>query len=173
MRFINARRATRRFGRITAVDDVNLHVNSGEVVGLVGANGAGKTTLIKMLLGLLEPSGGEVELFDEPPTREALARVGYVPQGLGLYEDLTVSENAAFAAAAYGSNTPSLGDLERVGDTLVRDLPLGFRRRAAFLDALAHDPDVLLLDEPTSGVDVLSRAGRSGHDTSYGGGGPV
>jgi ABC-2 type transport system ATP-binding protein len=151
--------ATRRFGELLAVDDVHLTVAGGEVVGLVGANGSGKTTLIRMLLGLLPPTAGRIRLFGEPPSRRTRARLGYVPQSLGLYEDLTVAENSAFSAAAYGSRHAVLeGDLAEVGDVLVRDLPLGLRRRAAFAIALAHHPDLLVLDEPTSGVDPLQRA---------------
>ena len=151
--------ATRRFGELLAVDGVDLTVAGGEVVGLIGANGSGKTTLIRMLLGLLAPTAGRVRLFGEPPSRRTRARLGYVPQSLGLYEDLTVAENLAFSAAAYGSRRAVLeGDLAQAGDTLVRDLPLGLRRRAAFAIALGHDPDLLVLDEPTSGVDPLQRA---------------
>jgi ABC-2 type transport system ATP-binding protein/ribosome-dependent ATPase len=158
MTLTRAAKVVRKFGRFTALDGVDLDVASGEVVGLVGANGAGKTTLIRMLLGLLAPTEGGVELFGAPPSRSARRRVGYVPQGLGLYDDLTVAENLQFAAAAYGKPVPDLGPLATRAGALVRDLPLGFRRRAAFANALAHDPELLLLDEPTSGVDVLSRA---------------
>jgi ABC-2 type transport system ATP-binding protein len=152
--------ATKRFGDLTVVDTVDLAVAAGEVVGLIGANGAGKTTLIRMLLGLLAPSGGRVRLFGEPPSRRTRARLGYVPQSLGLYEDLTLAENLAFSAAAYGSAgaTTLEGELAEARDALVRDLPLGLRRRAAFAIALAHHPDLLVLDEPTSGVDPLARA---------------
>jgi ABC-2 type transport system ATP-binding protein/ribosome-dependent ATPase len=151
--------ATRRFGDLLAVDGVDLTVAGGEVVGLIGANGSGKTTLIRMLLGLLAPTAGRVRLFGEPPSRRTRARLGYVPQSLGLYEDLTVAENLAFSAAAYGSRRAVLeGDLAQAGDTLVGDLPLGLRRRVAFAIALGHHPDLLVLDEPTSGVDPLQRA---------------
>ena len=153
--------ATRRFGDLTVVDAVDLTVAAGEVVGLIGANGAGKTTLIRMLLGLLAPSGGQVRLFGEPPSRRTRARLGYLPQSLGLYEDLTVAENLAFSAAAYGSAGATLeGELAGARDVLVRELPLGLRRRAAFAIALGHHPDLLVLDEPTSGVDPLQRARR-------------
>jgi ABC-2 type transport system ATP-binding protein len=155
----SARGATRRFGELLAVDNVDLAVAGGEVVGLIGANGSGKTTLIRMLLGLLAPTAGRVRLFGEPPSRRTRARLGYVPQSLGLYEDLTVAENLAFSAAAYGSRRAVLeGELGQAADVLVRDLPLGLRRRAAFAIALGHRPDLLVLDEPTSGVDPLQRA---------------
>jgi ABC-2 type transport system ATP-binding protein len=150
---------TRRFGEVLAVDDVTLRVAAGEVVGLIGANGAGKTTLIRMLLGLLPPTTGQVLLFGEPPSRRTRARLGYLPQSLGLYEDLTVAENLAFSTAAYGSHDAVLeGELAEVRDVLIRELPLGLRRRAAFAIALGHHPDLLVLDEPTSGVDPLQRA---------------
>jgi ABC-2 type transport system ATP-binding protein len=151
--------ATRRFGELLAVDAVHLRVAAGEVVGLIGANGSGKTTLIRMLLGLLAPTAGRVRLFGEPPSRRTRARLGYVPQSLGLYEDLTAAENLAFSIAAYGGRDAVLeGELARARDVLVRDLPLGLRRRVAFAIALGHHPDLLVLDEPTSGVDPLQRA---------------
>jgi ABC-2 type transport system ATP-binding protein/ribosome-dependent ATPase len=165
------RRASRRFGAFTAVDGVRLTVLPGEVVGLLGANGAGKTTLIRCLLGLIRVSDGEVRLFGRPPSRATRARLGYVPQGLGLYEDLTVAENLDFSARAFATRgrdgdgaapaaDPLAGDeeLAAVRDRTVGDLPLGVRRRVAFAAALAHRPDLLVLDEPTSGVDALGRA---------------
>ncbi|MDA8436920.1 MAG: ABC transporter ATP-binding protein [Actinomycetales bacterium] len=151
--------ASRAFGAVTAVDDVTMSVAPGEVVGLLGANGAGKTTLIRLLLGLLPATSGEVELLGGPPDRERRRRLGYVPQGLGLYGDLTVAENLAFAVNAYGAPVPGLPpSLRASSGLLVRDLSLGLQRQLAFLAALAHGPDVLVLDEPTSGVDPLARA---------------
>jgi ABC-2 type transport system ATP-binding protein len=169
MTLVKATRVRKEFGDLVAVDDVDLDLSSGEVVGLLGANGAGKTTFMRMLLGLVTPTGGTIELFGEPMARGGLGRtaeqarsarerIGYVPQGLGLYEDLTVAENLEFAASAYGVEAPPLGDLAKVGPMLVRDLSLGLRRRAAFLNSLAHEPELLVLDEPTSGVDVLARS---------------
>jgi ABC-2 type transport system ATP-binding protein len=149
----------RRFGDVFAVDGVTLEVATGEVVGLLGANGAGKTTLIRMLLGLLAPTAGRVELFGEAPSRATRRRLGYVPQGLGLYEDLTAAENLAFSAAAFAVSPPPLDDhLAAADGELVRDLPLGLQRGLAFAEALAHNPELLVLDEPTSGVDPLRRA---------------
>jgi ABC-2 type transport system ATP-binding protein len=166
-----ARAATMRFGALTAVDAVDLQVLPGEVVGLLGANGAGKTTLIRCVLGLIRVTEGEVLLFGEPPSRATRARLGYVPQGLGLYEDLTVAENLEFSGRAFalghrdrdGGTAPadplaSDPELAAVGERTVGDLSLGQRRRVAFAAALAHRPDLLVLDEPTSGVDPLGRA---------------
>jgi ABC-2 type transport system ATP-binding protein/ribosome-dependent ATPase len=152
---------TRTFGHFVAVDQVGLEVRRGEVVGLLGANGAGKTTLIRLLLGLLRPSGGEIRLFGERPSRRTRRRIGYVPQGLGLYDDLTAAENLAFSAAVYGEGAAAAAlpaPLARYGATVVGSLPLGIQRSAAFTAALAHQPDLLVLDEPTSGVDPLARA---------------
>ncbi len=151
--------ATRVFGRFTAVRDVDLHVAPREVVGLLGANGAGKTTLIRMLLGLLRPSRGEVRLFGQPPSIDTRSRLGYLPQGLGLYDDLSPAENVAFARAAFGGTGGGLpAGLEPVSGVPVGRLPLGVQRRVAFAVALGHRPDLLVLDEPTSGVDPLARA---------------
>jgi ABC-2 type transport system ATP-binding protein len=153
--------ATVRFGRLTAIDRVDLHLAPGEVVGLLGANGSGKSTFMRLVLGLLRPSAGRVEIFAAAPSRATRRRVGYVPQGLGLYEDLTVAENLRFSISGYHIASPSLdGDhgLRAESNTLVRDLPLGLRRRLAFAAALGHDPSLLVLDEPTSGVDPLARS---------------
>lgn len=156
---LRATSATRRFGTFIAVDDVSMQLHAGEVVGLLGANGAGKTTLLRLLLGLLAPTSGEVALLGGPPDREARRRLGYVPQGLGLYRDLTVRENLAFAASSYGVEpAPLEGELAQAADSLVRSIPLGLQRRLAFVSALAHAPAVVVLDEPTSGVDAVARA---------------
>jgi ABC-2 type transport system ATP-binding protein/ribosome-dependent ATPase len=158
---LSATGASHRFGTLLAVDDADLEVRAGEVVGLLGANGAGKTTLIRMLLGLLHPSAGQVLLLGEPPSRRTRARLGYVPQSLGLYEDLTVTENLAFTAQAFGGHVEGRlpdPELEAVRGELVAGLPLGLRRRLAFAAALGHRPELLVLDEPTSGVDALGRA---------------
>jgi ABC-2 type transport system ATP-binding protein/ribosome-dependent ATPase len=152
-------RVSRQFGEFTAVSEVSLEVRAGEIVGLLGANGAGKTTLIRMLLGLLPASAGEVRLFGEPPSRGTRRRIGYVPQGLGLYDDLTPAQNLEFSAAVFGGQRPELpASLRPYADTRVGSLPLGLQRRVAFAQALSHQPDLLILDEPTSGVDPLGRA---------------
>jgi ABC-2 type transport system ATP-binding protein len=153
---------TRRFGDFTAVRDVSIEVKPAEIVGLLGANGAGKTTLIRMLLGLLPASAGQVALLGEPPSRQTRRRIGYVPQGLGLYDDLTAAENLEFSASVFGDHaaTPG-GDAFGLGGMRglpVGRLPLGVQRRVAFAQALSHRPELLILDEPTSGVDPLGRA---------------
>lgn len=153
--------ATRRFGRFTAVDRVDLQVRRGEIVGLLGANGAGKTTVIRLLLGLLRTSAGDVRLFGESPSRKTRKRLGYVSQGLGLYDDLTPAENMAFSAGVFNhkGREPDLPHaLLAFSDAVVGSLPLGIQRIDAFAQALAHQPDLLVLDEPTSGVDPLARA---------------
>ena len=152
--------ATRRFGSFTAVDGVTMQVRSGEVVGLLGANGAGKTTLIRMLLGLLPPIGGS----RRDPRRSTDARApaptwATCPRTWASTATSRSTENLAFVAAAYGAAVPVLtAGLTRHADVLVGDLPLGTQREVAFIAALAHSPELLLLDEPTSGVDALSRA---------------
>ncbi|MGH8945463.1 MAG: ABC transporter ATP-binding protein [Acidimicrobiia bacterium] len=149
----------KRFSGVTAVDSVSMKVEPGEVVGLIGANGAGKTTLIRMILGLIRPDSGVIKLFGEPPSREGRSRLGYVPQSTGLYLDLTVSENLAFIAAAFGVQPPALDEeLSAVADRTLGEISVGLRRRTAFAAALSHRPELLVLDEPTSGVGPLGRA---------------
>ena len=153
------RAATRRFGQFTAVSKVDLAVRPGEVLGLLGANGAGKTTLIRLLLGLLPPSDGVIRLFGAAPTVSTRRRVGYVPQTLGLYAGLTVAENWDFTAAAFRSRGASLPeDISAWKRELVGRLPLGAQRQVAFAVALSHRPELLVLDEPTSGVGPLASA---------------
>ena len=149
---------TCRFGPLTAVRDVSIEVRPREIVGLIGANGAGKTTLIRMLLGLIPASSGRVTLLGEAPSRRTRRRIGYVPQGLGLYSDLTARQNMQFAAAVFGGGVPPSPSAPGQLGIPVGQLPLGLQRRVAFAQALAHEPDLLILDEPTSGVDPLGRA---------------
>jgi len=159
MSLIEATSLTRRFGDVVAVDDVSFQVREGEVVGLLGANGAGKTTTMRMLLGLIAPSSGSARIGGRSVLEVDRRVMGYVPQGLGLYPELSVVENLEFAAAAFGVDMPSL-DAEGLADVASRrvgELPLGLRRRVAFAAARAHHPKVLILDEPTSGVGPLGR----------------
>ena len=154
-----AHAATRRFGQFTAVSGASLTVRSGEIVGLLGANGAGKTTLIRMLLGLLIPSDGVIRLFGKAPSLATRRRVGYVPQALGLYAGLTVAENWDFTAAAYRTRgVPLPESISAWKKALVGSLPLGAQRQVAFAVALSHQPELLVLDEPTSGVGPLGSA---------------
>ncbi|BCJ36113.1 ABC transporter ATP-binding protein [Actinocatenispora thailandica] len=157
---VAARAVSKNYGPLAAVRELSLSVSAGEIVGLLGANGAGKTTLLKMLLGLVVPSSGTVSVFGRTPSRATRGRLGYVPQGLGLWPTLTVRENLAFAAAAFraGAAPVPTGPLAEVADRLVADLGLGLQRQLAFAAALHHRLDLLVLDEPTSGVDPLSRA---------------
>lgn len=155
----SATHVTRRFGRRVAVDDVSLDVAAGEIVGLIGANGAGKTTFLRALIGLDRPDAGDTLLFGRPPSMASRPRLGYVPQGLGLYRNISVAANADFFARVYdvprSALPPGLNGHEH---DIVSALGLGRQRQFAFSLALAHHPDLLVLDEPTSGVDPLSRA---------------
>jgi ABC-2 type transport system ATP-binding protein len=163
-----ARHVTRTFGTVTAVEDMDLDVAPGEIVGLLGANGAGKTTLIKMLLGLLTPTAGTITLFGRPHSRQLRRRIGYVPQHLGLYGDLTSLENLQFRAEVFGMERHDLhpnsdldldlGSGDDDGRTPIADQPLGRQRWTAFAAATQHRPELLVLDEPTSGVSPLSRS---------------
>jgi ABC-2 type transport system ATP-binding protein len=156
---VQAEDVTARFGPLVAVRAVGLTVERGEVVGLLGANGAGKTTLIRLLLGLLRPSGGVVLLLGAPPSLSTRRRCGYVPQTLGLYPDITVEENWRFVSAAFGHRGQPVPEaIAPWRRQLVGQLSLGTQRRVALSLALAHQPELLVLDEPTSGVSSLSQA---------------
>ena len=167
---ISARNLVRRFGKFVAVDDVSLEVARGEVFGLLGANGAGKTTAIRMLCGTLAPSGGQVAVAGIDMVRHARlarSRIGYVTQRFTLYGDLTVRENLALQAGLYGVAGERLArrmdwalerlELRAEAGERAGMLPLGFQRRLAIAAGLLHEPDVLFLDEPTSGIDPLAR----------------
>ncbi|WP_448062218.1 ATP-binding cassette domain-containing protein [Cellulomonas hominis] len=157
---IDVRSVVTRYGDLRAVDGVSLQVRPGQVVGLLGANGAGKTTLIRTILGMEVPSAGTVQVFGGSSARAARDRLGYVAQGLGLSGDLSVQQNAEFVAAVYGLPTvpPLPAGLAAERSRTVRSLALGMQRRLAFALALAHRPELLVLDEPTSGVGPLARA---------------
>ena len=156
---LEAQALVKVFGDFTAVDDVSFEVRPGEVVGLLGANGAGKTTTIRMLVGLLKPASGFALLLGSTPDRQARRSLGYVPQGLGLYRQLTVAENLEFNGDTYGVEPADIGGaLAEAKDRRVGEIPLGLQRQLAFVCALQHDPQVLVLDEPTSGVGPLGSA---------------
>ena len=169
-RLIEVHELTRRFGGFTAVDAISFDVAAGEVFGFLGANGAGKTTAIRMLIGVLAPTGGSARVagFDVATQAEAVKRnIGYMSQRFSLYEDLTVRENITLYGGIYGlpdgaieTRTKSLVarlDLARDLDTRVKSIPLGWRQKLAFSVALLHDPKVVFLDEPTGGVDPITR----------------
>jgi len=158
---------TRRFGDFVAVDHVSFAVEAGEIVGYLGPNGSGKTTTIRMLLGLLEPSDGRATVLGFDAFRQSeqvRARAGYMSQKFALYDDLTVWENLAFYGGVYGIRekkqieaTLALVGLAGHGSELARALSAGWRQRLALAIALVHQPKLLFLDEPTSGVDPAAR----------------
>ena len=158
---------TKKFGDFTAVDRVNFTVQAGEVVGYLGPNGSGKTTTIRMLLGLLLPTSGEARVLGMDTVRESEAvrqRVGYMSQKFALYDDLSVWQNLEFYAGIYGvmdkpylQHTLERLNLEGIRNDLVADLPAGHRQRLALAAAIIHQPKLLFLDEPTSGVDPMVR----------------
>jgi ABC-2 type transport system ATP-binding protein len=167
---IDARELTRRFGKFTAVDAITFHVEPGEVFGFLGANGAGKTTAIRMLIGLLIPTSGSATVAGcdiVTQAEQVRRRIGYMSQRFSLYEDLTVQENITLYGGIYGVSdqdiTSRTGDilaqigLEHAGDELVREIPLGWKQQLAFCVALLHRPGVVFLDEPTGGVDPITR----------------
>lgn len=158
---------TRRFGDFTAVDHINFEVSKGEIVGYLGPNGCGKTTTIRMLLGLLAPSDGTATVLGydvHTQSEEVRARVGYMSQKFAIYDDLSVLENLTFYGGVYGitdanriKQTLELVGLSGHEQTLTRDLSTGWRQRLALGIALVHQPKLLFLDEPTSGVDPTAR----------------
>ena len=167
---IDAKELTRRFGGFTAVDSITFHVGRGEVFGFLGANGAGKTTAIRMLTALLQPTSGTASVagFDISTQAEQVRRrIGYMSQKFSLYEDLTVRENITLYGGIYGVSDKDIKTrtsdiltrigLEHAGKELVRDIPLGWKQQLAFCVALLHRPAVVFLDEPTGGVDPITR----------------
>jgi ABC-2 type transport system ATP-binding protein len=163
---VEARDLHKHFGPIRAVDGLSLSVRPGEIYGLLGPNGSGKTTLIRLLIGLLKPTSGYVRVLRRAmPDKAILARVGYMTQASALYEDLTVRENVAFFAEMCGGasrarvgEVVALVDLEERAGSLVRTLSGGMKQRASLACALVHQPPLLLLDEPTVGIDPQLRA---------------
>ncbi|MEA1978831.1 MAG: ABC transporter ATP-binding protein [Chloroflexota bacterium] len=160
----------KRFGEFTAVDDVSFAVHPGEIFGFLGPNGSGKTTTIRMMLGLLTPTSGNVEVLGVPVLEQPEAirsRVGYMSQRFSLYNDLTVLQNLRFYGTAYGLSNEGLNQqidralqmagLEGRENVRTHELSGGWRQRLALGAAILHEPEVLFLDEPTAGVDPLSR----------------
>jgi ABC-2 type transport system ATP-binding protein len=167
---ISATNLTKRFGSFIAVRNVNLRIHYGEIYGLLGANGAGKTTIIKMLCGLLDPTEGDIQLVGESRdlrSFEVRQRIGYMSQKFSLYNDLSIQENLDFFAGVYGVPENereekirwvlSFSGLEDKQNQITGSLPGGWKQRVAFGAAIMHEPEVLFLDEPTSGVDPLAR----------------
>ncbi|MCG2590642.1 ABC transporter ATP-binding protein [Rhodohalobacter sulfatireducens] len=167
---IQTRDLTKKFGDFTAVNQISFDVRRGEIFGFLGANGAGKTTAIKMLTGLLSPTSGEgsVAGHDIHSESEAIKKkIGYMSQRFSLYDDLTVKENIRFYGGVYGLSRHILRSkydeiLEKVDlkdeiDSRVGSLPLGWKQKLAFSIALLHEPKIVFLDEPTGGVDPITR----------------
>ncbi len=167
---IRAEDLTKRFGKFTAVDSISFEVKRGEIFGFLGANGAGKTTAIKMLCGLWKPTSGKATVagFDVYKQTEQIKKtVGYMSQKFSLYEDLTVKENVNFYGGIYGLSNNNIKnkseylikklDIEKEKNELIKSLPLGWKQKLAFSVAVLHDPQIVFLDEPTGGVDPITR----------------
>ncbi len=170
MNAVTTNKLTRKFGGFTATNEITFDVAQGEIFGFLGANGAGKTTAMRMLCGLLKPTSGEATVagFDVYKQSEQIKQViGYMSQKFSLYDDLTVRENIRFYGGIYGLSRTDLKaksdaiiqqlGLGSVADKLTASLPLGWKQRLAFSVALIHDPKVVFLDEPTGGVDPITR----------------
>jgi len=167
---IEANKLTKKFGDFTAVNQITFKVAKGEIFGFLGANGAGKTTAMKMLIGISNPTSGEANVagFDVYKQAEDIKKnIGYMSQKFALYDDLTVRENITFFGGIYGlkrrvikEKASALIDelgLHDVANDLVGSLPLGWKQKLAFSVALLHDPKIIFLDEPTGGVDPITR----------------
>ena len=161
---------SKQFGDFKAVDEISFEVGKGEIFGFLGANGAGKTTAMKMLCGLSLPTSGSAKFagFDVFIENESIKKnIGYMSQKFSLYEDLTVKENIKFYAGIYGISPSRIVektkhlltqlDLEKEADQLVGQLPLGWKQKLAFSVAIFHEPKIVFLDEPTGGVDPITR----------------
>jgi ABC-2 type transport system ATP-binding protein len=160
----------KKFGSFVANDHLTFEVKRGEIFGFLGANGAGKTTAIKILCGLSFPTSGQLSVagFDIYTQRENVKRnIGYMSQRFSLYDDLTVFENIRFYGGIYGLSKKEIGIrsanlMQRLGfenarDKLIRDIPLGWKQKLAFSVAILHNPKIVFLDEPTGGVDPITR----------------
>ncbi len=161
---------TKRFGDFIAANELTFQVDKGEIFGFLGANGAGKTTAMRMLCGLLKPSSGKAQIagFDVYTQTDSIKRkIGYMSQKFSLYDDLNVKENIRFYAGIYGMRTKEIKEktaelldelqLQSEAKTLVKELPLGWKQKLAFSVSLVHSPDIVFLDEPTGGVDPVTR----------------
>ncbi|MEO2052586.1 MAG: ABC transporter ATP-binding protein [Allomuricauda sp.] len=161
---------TKVFGDFTAVNKISFHVRKGEIFGFLGANGAGKTTAMKMLIGISAPSSGSANVagFNVYTQTENIKKsIGYMSQKFALYDDLTVKENIRFFGGIYGLSKARISQksnllieelgLEKVAHSLVGSLPLGWKQKIAFSVSLLHDPKIVFLDEPTGGVDPITR----------------
>lgn len=170
MKVIEAENLVKRFGDFTAVDRISFEVEEGEIFGFLGANGAGKTTAMRMFCGLSKPTSGRgsVSGFDIGKSAENIKRnIGYMSQKFSLYNDLKVWENIRLFAGIYGVRKKEIAartgellsrlDFESERETLVRDLPLGWKQKLAFSVSIFHNPRVVFLDEPTGGVDPVTR----------------
>lgn len=167
---ITANGLTKRFGDFVAVDHISFEVDKGEIFGFLGANGAGKTTAMRMLCGLSMPSSGEATVagLDVYKDNEKIKRrIGYMSQKFSLYDDLTVKENMRFYGGIYGCSEAFIRKkteyiirelrLDKEANLLVRSLPLGWKQKLAFSVAIFHEPGIVFLDEPTGGVDPVTR----------------
>jgi ABC-2 type transport system ATP-binding protein len=167
---ITTNQLTKRFGDFTAVDEISFEVQAGEIFGFLGANGAGKTTAMRMLCGLSVPTSGQARIagFDVyKQTEEIKKSIGYMSQKFSLYEDLTVLENIRFFGGIYGLRDAeikrkseellALLGLEHEASKLVGELPLGWKQKLSFSVAVLHQPRIVFLDEPTGGVDPVTR----------------
>lgn len=167
---ISVKNLTKRFGSFTAVDALTFDVHRGEIFGFLGANGAGKTTAMRMLCGLSFPTAGSgcVAGYDIATQSEQIKRrIGYMSQKFSLYDELTVSENIRLFATIYGMSDIAIRDksesvfdtlgMGNMRDALVKDIPVGWKQKLAFSVATIHTPDVVFLDEPTGGVDPITR----------------
>ena len=167
---IEVKNLTKKFGSFTATENINFKIKKGQIFGLLGPNGAGKSTTFKMLCGLVKPSSGEASVLGYNFMNSSLKarwRIGYMSQKFSLYGDISVFENLKFYAGIYGlrfkkrdkkiSNMLEIFDLNRFKNTQAKNLPLGYKQRLALACAVMHDPAVLFLDEPTSGVDPITR----------------
>jgi len=167
---ITAKDLTKVFGKFTAVDHITFDVKQGEIFGFLGANGAGKTTAIKMLTGILSSTSGEARVagYDINKERNELKKnIGYMSQKFSLYEDLTLKENIKFYGGIYGLSKKQIVDktgemierlkLRHIENTLISEIPLGWKQKIAFSVAILHHPRIVFLDEPTSGVDPITR----------------